>query len=311
MADKQAEKAKLRDKYKQMIKDKFPEVSDQQWLSVQPSLMGQAILLANAETKGEDVEKKLADVLEKYTKLFTKDDGKEDKKAAAAAAKEAAARVRAEAAQAAKEAAAAVKAKAVAAAPPAPPKKVQGPAKTMEERIAEAEAAAAKSKKYALEQAAKANARLAKEIQAIKDAAVKSRVGKAAKGNAQANSAAIKQLADTLMDQADRNLKEAWKHTRKMPEAYKAGLAKVRAAGDLRKNDTLKHMKANNYIGRCSFCSKFCHSTRKNKNKSGARSVAVSNRGSNNGNGAGNGANANGNGANANGNKGANGSQEA
>ena len=49
-----------------------------------------------------------------------------------------------------------------------------------------------------------------------------------------------------------------------LPEAYKPGLAKARATGDRSNNATLKNIRANDYIGRCRFCSKFCHSTRKN-----------------------------------------------
>jgi hypothetical protein len=79
------------------------------------------------------------------------------------------------------------------------------------------------------------------------------------------------------MEEASKNIDAAWKEVgmgKSLPEAYKPGLAKARATGMKRNNATLKNIKADDYIGRCRFCSKFCHSTRKNGAKNGSKKSA-------------------------------------
>ena len=236
MADKKAKKDALLQKYKQELMDAVPITLDQ-WLSASPKLIISANELYKLEDKGasaEEIAAKKADIVDKYLVQFNiGQEGKEKKKRAPSA----------------------------------------GP-KTKEQREAELRAAAAAAKERAEKALKDANEKLAKQLAELEQSAAAKGVRKAADEVARANSAEIKRVAETLMDVASKNIDEAWKEVGKgkaLPEAYKPGLAKARATGQKRNNATLKNIKADDYIGRCRFCSKFCHSTRKNGAKNGSK----------------------------------------
>ena len=231
-AEKRAQKEALMAKYKAEIKDALPEITDARWVHAKTSLTVPAnklVILKGKDKSEEEIEAKKAEIIKDYKKEFKigqEEQGRPRSRSASRA-----------------------------------------PAKTMEERQAEARAAAAAAKERAEEIAKKANEKLAKELAKIEQSAAAKGVRKAADDLARENSAAVKELAESLMEVASKNIDEAWKvagRGKALPEAYKPGLAKARATGMQRSNATLKNIRANDYIGRCRFCSKFCHSTRKN-----------------------------------------------
>jgi hypothetical protein len=240
MADKATKKQELLRKYKAEIKAALPTVTDAQWEDAVPRLTNTANELAKLEDKGapaDEIAAKKADIIEKY-KVSLKV-GQEGRPRARSVSR--------------------------------------GPAKTKEQREAELRAAAAVAKERAEKLAREANEKLAKQLAELEQSQAKVAIKKAAENVARANSAAVKELAATLMEEASKNIDAAWKEVGKgkaLPEAYKPGLAKARATGMKRNNATLKNIKADDYIGRCRFCSKFCHSTRKNGAKNGSKKSA-------------------------------------
>ena len=232
MAAAAAKKVKedLMTKYKAEIKDALPDLTDAQWLTARPGFIVSAKKLVDEEIKGSsatDINKMKVEIINKYRdQFYPPEKGRPRSRSAS-----------------------------------------RGPAKTLEDREAELRAAAAAAKERAEEIARKANVKLAEKLAELKEEASAKGVRKAADEVARANSAEIKRVAETLMEQASKNIEDAWKVVGKgkaLPEAYKPGLAKARATGDRSNNATLKNIRANDYIGRCRFCSKFCHSTRKN-----------------------------------------------
>jgi hypothetical protein len=240
MADKATKKQELLRKYKAEIKAALPTVTDAQWEDAVPRLTNTANELAKLEDKGasaDEIAAKKADIIEKY-KVSLKV-GQEGRPRARSVSR--------------------------------------GPAKTKEERAAELKATAAAAKERAEKTLREANEKLAKQLAELEQSQAKVAIKKAAENVARANSAAVKELAATLMEEASKNIDAAWKEVGKgkaLPEAYKPGLAKARATGMKRNNATLKNIKADDYIGRCRFCSKFCHSTRKNGAKNGSKKSA-------------------------------------
>jgi hypothetical protein len=240
MADKATKKQELLRKYKAEIKAALPTVTDAQWEDAVPRLTNTANELAKLEDKGapsDEIAAKKADIIEKY-KVSLKV-GQEGRPRARSVSR--------------------------------------GPAKTKEERAAELRAAAAVAKERAEKVLREQNEKLAKNLAKLDASQEKGALKKAADEAARANSAAVKELAATLMEEASKNIDAAWKEVGKgkaLPEAYKPGLAKARATGMKRNNSTLKNIKADDYIGRCRFCSKFCHSTRKNGAKNGSKKSA-------------------------------------
>ena len=240
MADKATKKQELLRKYKAEIKAALPTVTDAQWEDAVPRLTNTANELAKLEDKGapaDEIAAKKADIIEKY-KVSLKV-GQEGRPRARSVSR--------------------------------------GPAKTKEERAAELRAAAAAAKERAEKVLREQNEKLAKNLAKLDASQEKGALKKAADEAARANSAAVKELAATLMEEASKNIDAAWKEVGKgkaLPEAYKPGLAKARATGMKRNNSTLKNIKADDYIGRCRFCSKFCHSTRKNGAKNGSKKSA-------------------------------------
>ena len=233
-----AAKTAMLKKYKEEIMTAIPLTADQ-WLDAKPSLVISANELVKLEAKGEmdKIGAKKAEIIEKYKAQFKI--GQEDKPRARSVSR--------------------------------------GPAKTKEQREAELRAAAAAAKERAEKIAREANEKLAKQLEELEASQAKGALKKAANEVARANSAAVKELAATLMEEASKNIDAAWKEVGKgksLPEAYKPGLAKARATGLKRNNATLKNIKADDYIGRCRFCSKFCHSTRKNGAKNGSKRSA-------------------------------------
>ena len=242
MADKKAQKDALMKKYKEELMAAVPITLDQ-WLNASPKLVISANELLKLEAKGasaEEIAAKKAEIVDKYLVQFNiGQEGKEKKKRAPSA----------------------------------------GP-KTKEQREAELRAAAAAAKERAAKIAEEANKKLTEQLAALEQSAAAKGIRKAADEVARANSAEIKRVAETLMEVASKNIDEAWKEVGKgkaLPEAYKPGLAKARATGQKRNNATLKNIKADDYIGRCRFCSKFCHSTRKNGAKNGANANKAAN----------------------------------
>ena len=230
-----AAKTAMIKKYKEEIMSAVSLTADQ-WLDAKPSLVISATELAKLEGKGEmdKIDAKKAEIIEKYKAQFKI--GQEDKPRARSVSR--------------------------------------GPAKTKEQREAELRAAAAAAKERAEKALREANEKLAKNLAKLDASQEKGALKKAADEAARANSAAVKELAATLMEEASKNIDAAWKEVGKgksLPEAYKPGLAKARATGMKRNNATLKNIKADDYIGRCRFCSKFCHSTRKNGAKNGSK----------------------------------------
>ena len=240
MADKATKKQELLRKYRAEIKAALPTVTDAQWEDAVPRLVNMANELAKLEDKGasaDEIAAKKADIIEKY-KVSLKV-GQEGRPRARSVSR--------------------------------------GPAKTKEQREAELRAAAAAAKERAEKLAREANEKLAKQLAELEQSQAKVAIKKAAENVARANSAAVKELAATLMEEASKNIDAAWKEVgmgKSLPEAYKPGLAKARATGMKRNNATLKNIKADDYIGRCRFCSKFCHSTRKNGAKNGSKKSA-------------------------------------
>jgi hypothetical protein len=240
MADKATKKQELLRKYKAEIKAALPTVTDAQWEDAVPRLVNTANELAKLEDKSapaDEIAAKKADIIEKY-KVSLKV-GQEGRPRARSVSR--------------------------------------GPAKTKEQREAELRAAAAAAKERAEKLAREANEKLAKQLAELEQSQAKVAIKKAAENVARANSAAVKELAATLMEEASKNIDAAWKEVgmgKSLPEAYKPGLAKARATGMKRNNATLKNIKADDYIGRCRFCSKFCHSTRKNGAKNGSKKSA-------------------------------------
>lgn len=234
MAAAAAAKTAMIKKYKDEIMSGVSLTADQ-WLDAKPSLVISANELAKLEGKGEmdKIGAKKAEIIEKYKVQFKI--GQEGRPRSRSVSR--------------------------------------GPAKTKEQREAELRAAAAAAKERAEKVLKNANEKLAKQLAELEQSAAAKGVRKAADDVARANSAEIKRVAETLMEVASKNIDEAWKEVGKgkaLPEAYKPGLAKARATGQKRNNATLKNIKADDYIGRCRFCSKFCHSTRKNGAKNGA-----------------------------------------
>jgi hypothetical protein len=233
-----AAKTAMLKKYKEEIMTAIPLTADQ-WLDAKPSLVISANELVKLEAKGEmdKIDAKKAEIIEKYKVQFKiGQEGKEKPKRAPSA----------------------------------------GP-KTKEQREAELRAAAAAAKERAEKALREANEKLAKQLEELEASQAKGALKKAAEEVARANSAAVKELAATLMEDASKNIDAVWKEVGKgkpLPEAYKPGLAKARATGMKRNNATLKNIKADDYIGRCRFCSKFCHSTRKNGAKNGSKKSA-------------------------------------
>jgi len=230
-----AAKTAMIKKYKEEIMSAVSLTADQ-WLDAKPSLVISANELAKLEGKGEmdKIDAKKAEIIKKYKAQFKI--GQEGRPRARSVSR--------------------------------------GPAKTKEEREAELRAAAAAAKERAEKIAREANEKLAKQLEELEASQAKGALKKAANEVARANSAAVKELAATLMEEASKNIDAAWKEVGKgksLPEAYKPGLAKARATGMKRNNGTLKNIKADDYIGRCRFCSKFCHSTRKNGAKNGSK----------------------------------------
>jgi hypothetical protein len=240
MADKATKKQELLRKYKAEIKAALPTVTDSQWEDAVPRLTNTANELAKLEDKGasaDEIASKKNEIIEKY-KVSLKV-GQEGRPRARSVSR--------------------------------------GPAKTKEERAAELKATAAAAKERAEKTLREANEKLAKQLAELEQSQAKVAIKKAAENVARANSAAVKELAATLMEEASKNIDAAWKEVGKgkaLPEAYKPGLAKARATGMKRNNATLKNIKADDYIGRCRFCSKFCHSTRKNGAKNGSKKSA-------------------------------------
>ena len=240
MADKATKKQELLRKYKAEIKAALPTVTDAQWEDAVPRLTNTANELAKLEDKGasaDEIASKKNEIIEKY-KVSLKV-GQEGRPRARSVSR--------------------------------------GPAKTKEERAAELKATAAAAKERAEKTLREANEKLAKQLAELEQSQAKVAIKKAAENVARANSAAVKELAATLMEEASKNIDAAWKEVGKgkaLPEAYKPGLAKARATGMKRNNATLKNIKADDYIGRCRFCSKFCHSTRKNGAKNGSKKSA-------------------------------------
>jgi len=237
-----AAKAAMLKKYKEEIMRAVP-LTAEQWLDAKPSLVISANELVKLEGKGEmdKIDAKKDEIIEKYKVQFKI--GQEGRPRARSVSR--------------------------------------GPAKTKEEREADLRAAAAAAKERAEKIAREANEKLAKQLAELEQSAAAKGVRKAADEVARANSAAVKELAATLMDEASKNIDAAWKEVGKgkaLPEAYKPGLAKARATGMKRNNVTLKNIKADDYIGRCRFCSKFCHSTRKNGAKNGANANKSANK---------------------------------
>jgi hypothetical protein len=231
-ADKRAQKEALMAKYKGEIKAALPEITDVRWADAKTSLTVSAnklVILKGKDKSEEEIEAKKAEIINDYKKEFKI--GQEDQ-----------GRPRSRSVS-------------------------RGPAKTTDQREAELRAAAAAAKERAEKISREANEKLAKELAALEQSQAKGALKKAADNVARANSAAVKELAETLMEEASRNIEAAWKEVgrgKALPEAYKPGLAKARAMGVRSNNETLKNIKADDYIGRCRFCSKFCHSTRKN-----------------------------------------------
>jgi len=243
MAAAREAKAAMLKKYKEQIMAAVT-LSTDQWLEAKPSLVISANELVKLESKdapADEIDAKKAEIVEKYKVQFKiGQEGKEKPKRAPSA----------------------------------------GP-KTKEQREADLRAAAAAAKERAERIAREANEKLAKQLAELEQSAAAKGVRKAADEVARANSAAVKELAATLMDEASKNIDAAWKEVGKgkaLPEAYKPGLAKARATGVKRNNVTLKNIKADDYIGRCRFCSKFCHSTRKNGAKNGANANKSANK---------------------------------
>jgi hypothetical protein len=240
MADKATKKQELLRKYRAEIKAALPTVTDAQWEDAVPRLVNMANELAKLEDKGasaDEIASKKNEIIEKY-KVSLKV-GQEGRPRARSVSR--------------------------------------GPAKTKEQREAELRAAAAAAKERAEKLAREANEKLAKQLAELEQSQAKVAIKKAAENVARANSAAVKELAATLMEEASKNIDAAWKEVgmgKSLPEAYKPGLAKARATGMKRNNATLKNIKADDYIGRCRFCSKFCHSTRKNGAKNGSKKSA-------------------------------------
>ncbi len=235
MAAAAAAKTAMIKKYKDEIMSAVSLTADQ-WLDAKPSLVISANELAKLEGKGEmdKIDAKKAEIIEKYKVQFKI--GQEGRPRSRSVSR--------------------------------------GPAKTKEERAAELRAAAAVAKERAEKVLREQNEKLAKNLAKLDASQEKGALKKAADEAARANSAAVKELAATLMDEASKNIDAAWKEVGKgkaLPEAYKPGLAKARATGMKRNNATLKNIKADDYIGRCRFCSKFCHSTRKNGAKNGSK----------------------------------------
>jgi len=243
MAAAREAKAAMLKKYKEQIMAAVT-LSTDQWLEAKPSLVISANELVKLESKdapADEIDAKKAEIVEKYKVQFKI--GQEGRPRARSVSR--------------------------------------GPAKTKEEREADLRAAAAAAKERAEKIAREANEKLAKQLAELEQSAAAKGVRKAADEVARANSAAVKELAATLMDEASKNIDAAWKEVGKgkaLPEAYKPGLAKARATGMKRNNSTLKNIKADDYIGRCRFCSKFCHSTRKNGAKNGANANKSANK---------------------------------
>ena len=235
MAAAAAAKTAMIKKYKEEIMSAVSLTADQ-WLDAKPSLVISANELAKLEGKGEmdKIGAKKNEIVEKYKAQFKI--GQEGRPRSRSVSR--------------------------------------GPAKSKDERAAELRAAAAAAKERAEKALKEANEKLAKNLAKLDASQEKGALKKAADDAARANSAAVKELAATLMEEASKNIDAAWKEVGKgkaLPEAYKPGLAKARATGQKRNNATLKNIKADDYIGRCRFCSKFCHSTRKNGAKNGSK----------------------------------------